>query len=135
MQDNQITLNVDEANDGSTTANVDHVYQRFETLSSRSVFHNSTHQPDMRDILGFYRTPAKRSGNSRGKQRSSVKFTVDVLVPGVDGNDVVDTAYIEINSSLPLGVSNTFTKALRQRGVAILDRDDIMDHLNNHLGI
>lgn len=134
-QDNTITLTVDEANDGAGTADVDHVYERFETFNTRSVYHHSTHQPDMRNMLGFYRTPAKRSGNRRGSQKSSVKFTWDVIVPGVDGTNIVETHYIEVNTSIPLGVTSAEAKARRQHVVAILDDDTIMDTLNIFLGI
>lgn len=135
MQDNTITLVVDEANDGSTTADVNHVYERFDTFSTRSVFNHTNHSPDLRDFLTFYRTPAKRSGNSRGKQRSSVKFTVDVAVPGVDGVDIIETSFVEVNLSFPLGVSDEFMKKQRQRAVSILDSEAVMVQLNKHLGI
>lgn len=134
-QDNVITLNVDENNDGSTTPNADHVYSRFDTFNTRSVYHHATHMPDFRNILGFYRTAAKRSGNRRGSQKSTVKFTWDVTVPGVDGVDIVDTHYIEVNSSIPLGVSAADVRARRQHVVSILDNDVIMDALNTYLSI
>lgn len=133
--DNSITLNVDETNDGATTANVDHVYERFETFNTRSVFHHSAHQPDLRNMLGFYRTPAKRNGNRRGSQKSSVKFTWDVIVPGVNGEDIIETQYIEVNSSIPLGVPVSDVLKRRQHVVAILDNDTIMNNLNTKLSL
>lgn len=134
-QDNTITLVVDEKNDDLVTADVEHVYERFETFNTRSVFHHSDHLPDMRKVLGFYRTPAKRVGNRRGSQKSTVKFTWDVVVPGVDGTNIVETHYIEINTSIPLGVTAAEAKARRQHAVAILDDDTVMDTLNIFLGI
>jgi hypothetical protein len=134
-QDNTLVITVDEANDGDTTADVQHTYERFETFNTRSVFHHSDHLPDLRKMLGFYRTPAKRSGNRRGSQKSAVKFTWDVIVPGVDGTNIVETHYIEVNSSIPLGVTSAEAKARRQHVVAVLDDDTIMDTLNIFLGI
>lgn len=134
-QDNTITLNVDETNDGATTANVNHVYERFEAFNTRSIYHHTSHLPDLRSMLGFYRTPAKRNGNRRGSQKSSVKFTWDVIVPGVNGENIVETQYIEVNFSIPLGVPAADVLARRQHVVAILDDDSIMNDLNMKLSI
>jgi hypothetical protein len=135
MQDNTITLSVDEANDGVTTADVDHIYQRFDSFSTRSLYHHNGHEPDMRDMLGFYRTAAKRNGNNRGSQRSSFKFTKDVEVTGVDGNTVITPMYFEVNASIPLGVSDADIMKERQKCISLLDDDSIMTPLNTDLSI
>lgn len=133
--DQIITITVDETNDGATTANVDHVYERYQEFDTRSVYHYSGHEPDLRDMLSFYRTPAKRVGNDRGSQKTSFKFTKDVIVPGVDGTNIVKTQYYELNCSIPLGVDEADRVIQRQRCVALLDDDAIMEKLTQYLHV
>lgn len=133
--DQTITITVDETNDGATTADVDHVYERYQEFDTRSVYHFSGHEPDSRDMLSFYRTPAKRNGNDRGSQKTSFKFTKDVIVTGVDGSDIVKTQYYELNCSIPLGVDEAERILQRQRVVALADDDDIMEKLTHYLHV
>lgn len=135
MQPNDITLTVDETNDGSTTADVDHIYTKFDLFNTRSVYHHSAHEPDMRDMLSFYRTPAKASGNSRGTQKSAFKFTKDWTVVGRDGSNIVLPGYLEVNASIPLGVTDAQVMVQRQKAIALLDLDLIVNALMADLSI
>lgn len=135
MQEETLTLTVDETNDGETTANVNHVYKRFDTFNTRSIYHHANNQPDLRDILSFYRTEAKRNGNYRGARRSSFKFTKDVTVLGFDGSNIVVPMYFEVNASIPLGVTEEVMMVQRQKCVALLDDDTISGPLNKDLSI
>jgi hypothetical protein len=133
MLDNVITLAVDELNDTNT---VDHVFNRYDEFQNRSVYSGENHQLTARDILTFYRTFQKVSGNFRGVAKSSAKFTQDFVVDGVDGVSQLTSPLIaEVNFSIPVGVTVADQLVMRQRIVTLLDTDAIMVALNNTLEI
>jgi hypothetical protein len=133
MQDNVITLAVDELNDTNT---VDHVFGRFDEFQNRSVYTGENHQLTARDLLTLYRTHQKVSGNFRGVAKSSCKFTQDFVIDGVDGISQLTSPLIgEINFSIPVGVVVADQLIMRQRMIALLDDDAIMVALNNTLEI
>lgn len=137
MQPDVITLAVDEDNDdGSVTAAVDHVYTRFEEYQNRSKYIHSGHLIDAQDTLAFYRTAPKSSGNFKGVAKTSVKFTKDQTVKGVDGvSDLTAPIIVEVGFSLPVGVTAEEVLLARQRVIAALDDDTMMDALNLQLMI
>lgn len=133
MQPNEIVLAVDEANDATT---VNHTYTRQDYYLNRSLYISSTHANDARDTLGLYRTYAKASGNFKGVNKSSIKFTKDIVVPGVDGvSDITSPMILEVSFSLPVGFTAAQSVLLRQHAVALLDRDDVMAPLNDVLTV
>lgn len=132
MQPEVLTLEVDETNDGVTTPNVDKVYSRFDKFENRSLYIEGSHTPGMRDTLALYRSVPKSNGNFRGTTKTSFKITIDVEVPGVDSTTTLVVPQIfEVSASNPVGVTAAQTKALRQRGLALIDRDDVMGPLND----
>jgi hypothetical protein len=63
-----------------------------------------------------------------------VKFTDDVEVSGVDSSTTLAAPMIlEISFSIPVGTAATDVKHLRQRALAALDDDSVMDALNIQL--
>lgn len=127
MLANEITLTVDETNDGATTADVDHVYRRFEENANRTDYiHGSDHQVGSRNQLQFYRTTPTRNGNFKGSRKTTFKFTTDVSVPGVDGETVVAPSIIEVKMSNPVGVTDADLMVQRQKALALLDLDSVM---------
>lgn len=125
MQPNVITLAVDEENDGVGLIN--HVYSRFEEFQNRASYISAEHSLDSRDTLAFYRTMPKSSGNFRGVAKTALKFSMDKTVFGVDGVSNITAPLIgEVSFSLPVGASAADALILRQRLVALLDRDDVM---------
>lgn len=133
MQPQIITLAVDLLNTGSST---DVVYTRFDQYQNRSVYHAAGHTPLMRDMMTLYRTPSKKSGNFPGVQKSSMKFTKDYAVAGVDTETtLVATAIHEVSSSIPLGVSSADQLVIRQTGIAAQDQDAISLPLMEDLSI
>lgn len=134
-QPDVITLSVDEENDGVDP--VDHVYGSYDrSASNRSVYTEASHLPYMRDILTFYRTPAKPNGNFRGVQKSAFKTTKDFVVTGVDGvAQLTAPVIIEVSFSIPVGVSAADVLVERQKTVALADYDVVMNALNNQLSI
>jgi hypothetical protein len=131
MQPNVITLAVDEANDSTL---VDFVLTRFEEYLNRSKYIGADHTLTLRDELSMYRTFQKQNGNFKGVAKSSVKFTRDFEVLGVDGiSTLTSPAIVEVSMSLPVGLTTAQIIELRQRAIALLDRDDIMTPLNSQL--
>lgn len=132
MQPNELTLAVDLENTGTTT---NEVFSRFEEYLNRATYVGEGHSLLARNTLSLYRTLPKVSGNFRGTAKTAVKFSRDVTVPGVDGTSVTAPQIIEISFSNPVGVTPAQTLEHRQRGVALLDRDDVMADLNDLLMI
>lgn len=127
MLDNSITLSVDTANTGSTT---DLTYSRFEELTNRSSYISENHEPGARDTLAFYRTLPKPAGTFKGVRKTSVKFTRDFTVADSAGGTVDSPAIVEVNFSLPIGLTSAQIVEVRQRVLALLDTDTVMDKLN-----
>lgn len=131
MQDNVITLSVDELNDANMS---DHVFERIDSFSNRSVYHGESHNLVAVDKFSLYRSYPKVSGNFRGVGKTSVKFTKDYAVTGVDGLAALTSPIIaEVSFSVPVGVSEADQLIIRQRLIAILDDDDVMVSLMNSL--
>lgn len=131
MQDNVLTLAVDELNNASTE---DHVFSRFEEFANRSVYTEAAHQLTARDTLSLYRTFPKASGNFKGTAKCSAKFSQDLTVTGVDGLAALISPLIaEISFSVPVGVTPAQQMIARQRVIALLDDDVIMLALMNQL--
>jgi hypothetical protein len=131
MLDNTITLAVDEENDDSTT---NHVYSRYEEYQNRSLYIGASHALDDRDMIGFYRTNPKASGNFKGVAKSAVKLTKDITVDGVDGvASLTSPIIIEIGFSVPVGATSAERILARQTMLAALDDDTLMEKLNAQL--
>lgn len=128
-QASTITLNVDYLNDGTTTAEV---YSRFSDVENRSTYIGASHVPEARDTMQFYRTAPTKNGNFKGVKKTTVKFTRDFDVEGVDSaTTLTSPAIVEVNFSIPMGVSAADTVKLRQRVLALLDDDTVMAALND----
>lgn len=133
MQANQITLAVDELNNAST---VDIDFNRFEEFANRSVYTSENHTLTAQDKLSLYRTFPKASGNFKGTAKSSFKFSWDQSVTGVDGLASLTSPIIaDVGFSVPVGVTVANQLIVRQRLIALLDSDTIMELLMNQLMI
>lgn len=131
MQDNTLTLSVDAANDGNPA---NQVYSRYEEYQNRSVYVGATHVPDSRDMIAFYRTFPTKSGNFKGTSKSSVKLTEDISVTGADGvSSITAPLILEASFSVPVGATAAQIIELRQRLLAMLDNDTLMNSLNIQL--
>jgi len=131
-QPESITLTVDEANDGGTTVDVDYTYENLTRYPYRSNYiHSTQHAVDSRDQLNFYSTEPKAVGNFKGVQRSSFKFTRDIEVSGVDSSTTLTSPIIvEVKFSIPVGALDAEVLIQRQKAIALLDSDTIMNKLN-----
>lgn len=120
-----IVLSVDTANSGSTT---NETFVVTDPSGGRSSYILDGTDLGDREELVLFGTRPKRAGNFRGVIRSGVKFTKAVSVPGVDATDSIDSDIIlNLSASVPVGASETDLVHLRQRLVAILDDDAIME--------
>jgi hypothetical protein len=125
MQANQVTLSVDYLNDATTT---DEVYSRANFFGNRSVYHGASHSSVLRDTISIYRSDVKPNGNFKGVQKNSFKLSKDVEVTGADGLATLTAPSIgEINFSIPVGTTSADKLKLRQRIIALLDDDTVMD--------
>lgn len=128
MLDNTISLNVDLENNGGDLTVV--VLTRNEEYLNRSVYKGPNHSLISRDTVGFYRTQPKKVGNFNGVAKSSIKSTSDQVVAGADSSTSLTSPIIlEVNASIPVGATHAAILAARQRLIALLDNDAVMDKL------
>lgn len=134
MQPNEVTLSVDEENDG--VGPVDHVFTRFEEFQNRAVYIGASHSISAKDTLSLYRTQPKSSGNFKGVAKTAVKFSKDLVVDGVDGvSQLTAPLIVDISFSIPVGATHAEILIARQRALALLDLDAVMTPLNEQLMI
>lgn len=114
-----ITLQVDETNDSNP---VETVYTAFRD----GIYLHSGHTTASRDMLQFSSVAPKQSGNFYGVDRSTVKFTIDTVVVGVNGENIKVPYVVKIESSMPSGVSDALKMKMRQRVVSLYDLDSVM---------
>lgn len=131
MLANQIDLSVDATNVGTPATQS---YDRYEEFQNRSVYIGADHLPEARNMFAVYRTFPTKSGNFKGVSKSAVKFTQDAEVPGVDSATTLTAPIIiEVSFSVPVGCTNAELMEMRQRAIAALDDDTLMDALNVQL--
>lgn len=131
MQDNVITLAVDELNNDST---VDYDFTRYDEYQNRSVYIGEDHDLASRDTLSLYRTLPKPAGNYKGNAKSSFKISKDYAVDGVDGiASLTAPLIVEVSFSIPVGIAAADRMIARQRAIALLDDDTFMESLTAQL--
>lgn len=127
-QPNEIILPVDVANDGNT---VNQTYVHHRTEGNRSTYRGESSTLQSRDLIQIYATQARPGKGTLGASRQYVKTTRDVSVPNAAGDgNVVMPAIVNVEFSLPTGVTGEFVTELRQVAVAMLNNDAIMEDLN-----
>lgn len=126
MQANTITLPVDLLNTGSTT---NELFTRHEETINRSTYRGPDHTVASPNTLQLYRTLPKRSGDYLGSAKVSVKLTAARTVTSASGLDIQAPDIAEVSFSIPVGVTAAQMKAVRQRLIAVLDMDAVMDTL------
>lgn len=131
MQPDSITLPVDTLNNGTTQ---NETYTRFEEFQNRATYIGSSHSPDHRDTLSLYRSFPTKTGNFKGVSKTSVKFSKDYTIVGVDSSTTLTAPIIiEISVAAPVGITTDALKTARQRAIALLDLDSVMEPLNSQL--
>lgn len=131
MQPASIVLSVDAENNASPA---NETYTRYEEYQNRAAYIGSDHALDNRNTLAIYRTFPTKSGNFKGTAKSSVKFTQDVSVAGVDSSTTITAPIIlDLSFSVPVGATSADLIHVRQRLLALIDNDSFMDSLNLQL--
>jgi hypothetical protein len=121
MIGNELTVNVDLANSGSTTP-VE--FKLDESYLHRNVYTGPNHSVGSRRLLGTYRTRPTISGNYRGTSKTAVKLTRDVPVLGADGvSTITSPRIIEVSISDPLGSPEASLVEDLQTIVALMDNN------------
>lgn len=132
MQPNTITLPVDLLNNGTPT---NEVFTRHSEELNKTVYRGPGHTVASPNIMALYRTLPKRSGNFLGTGKVSIRFTETVIVENAEGLETPVPNIVEVSFSNPVGVSAAIMKAHRQRALALLDLDAVMDTLQGILEI
>jgi len=113
-------------NSGSTT---NEVFTRHEEQINRSTYRGPDHSVAVPNTLQFYRTLPKRSGVYLGSAMVSIKLTQARTVLSASGLDIQARDIAVVSFSIPVGVTAAQMKAVRQRLIAALDSDTVMDNL------
>lgn len=124
MQANTITLAVDKLNNGTPTSEV---FTRHSESVDKTVYRGPDHTVSSPNTLTLYRTLPKRSGDFLGTSKVSIKLSETVSVVNGAGETVSVPNIVEVSFSNPVGVSAAIMKAQRQRALAALDLDTVMD--------
>lgn len=133
MQPNAITIQVDTQNNGNPT---EVVLSRYDEGPNNSTYVTGDHSPGGRDQVKLFRTFPTKSGNFRGTSKSSMKFTKDTVVMGVDGiSQLTVPVILEVSASVPIGITSELLCELRQRVISLLDSDTFMDDLQIRLSV
>lgn len=133
MLDNVLTLAVDHDRDATPT---DEDYTRFEENLNRSLYVGDDHSVESRNTMTVTRSLPTVSGNFRGVKKTSLKFTQDYEVAGVDATTtLVAPIIISVSFSVPVGATAAAAMHLRERVRAALDDQDLMTRLTESMEI
>lgn len=133
MQDNTITLSVDNANNNTPVSTA---YSRYTEELNKSTYIGAGHVPNSNvDTMILSRSLPTKNGTFLGTGKSQVKFTRTVTVSASDGTTLKVPLIIDVNFSVPVGTTSSEVVKLRQTAIALLDTDTIMDLLNITLAV
>lgn len=133
MLDNVITLPVDTLNNGNPA---DQNFERTREFGLRTIYQGPNHTSINQDTLTFYITEPKRSGNSLGVIKAGLTFRTDTSVLGADSTTTNAVTRISaVSFNVPVGTTAAERKADRQRVIAILDNDELMEDLCEKLQV
>lgn len=134
MQSDPIVLSYNHDHDDGTTAELEITYSRAEEAQGRSVYYAANHNVIDRNMLAFYRTLPKPNANFKGTAKSSFKFTRDIVVESMIETLTLKAPIIaEVSFSCPVGSTAAEIKDMRQRLVALLNDETVMQKLNDQL--
>jgi len=126
MLQNTITLSVDQANNGTP---INEEYRRYTESTDKSVYIGAGTTSLKKNHLAFGRIAAKPSASSLGIEKRQLKITETETVDSrTVGESVLADAIGTVSFNFPVGMSSARRKAFRQRLIAALDDDSIMDN-------
>lgn len=128
MLDNTITFDVDHDRDATPT---EEVFSKFQEFLNRSVYNGADNSDALRNQMVVTRNEPTVSGNFRGVKKTSLKFTQDIEVAGVDTETtLVAPIILSLSLSLPVGTTAASAMHLRERMRAALDDQDFITRLS-----
>jgi len=108
----------------TTLVDPEEVYTRWATNeANKSHYIGPSHSAVKRQIINFYRTSAKKSGNSYGVEKAAIKFTLDIDVDTVDGGTTVAPLIGEVSFAMPVGATDAQKLALINKMLDMLALD------------
>lgn len=99
----------------------DVTYNPFRTEGNQTVYIGPEHSDIYKDQLVLSSTAPKRVANSFGNRRSVIKLLRAVVVATPDGGTEVKDAKMEINVSIPVGISDEAFSELQARLFSLQD--------------
>lgn len=101
--------------------------RRFEEANNRTTYIFTGHSSVAKNTMALYRTPAKRVGEDKGRERRSAKFTETVTVKSVSGLDVQQDIIIELSLSVPVGAHSATIAAARGKVRGLIDHAEFVN--------
>lgn len=106
MQANTIAYTFDHDNDGGTTPAIAVLLTRHTEEVDKTTYITAAHMDTVaQDTFAFYRTLAKRSGDSFGVERTATKRTKTHVVVNAAGLDVKVPVVVDLGFSIPVGLT------------------------------
>lgn len=108
MQPNEITVvarNIDNTADVTTALSRHREFSPTTKTNGSSLYISGVHTESAPDKVQLYVSDPKPSGAFLGQQKAELKATRGIVVKDNAGNDVIRNAIINVNVSLPVGIS------------------------------
>jgi hypothetical protein len=113
MQANTIAYTYNHDDDAGTTPVVSVLLTRHQEEVDKTTYITAAHADTvMQDTFAFYRTPAKRSGDSFGVERTATKRTKTHVVVNAAGLSVKVPVVLDLGVSVPVGLTAAEKKAI-----------------------
>lgn len=122
----------------TTSVDPEEVYTRWnESEPNKSTYIGPAHSAVSRQTINFYRTPAKKSGNSYGVEKAAIKVTLDVDVDTVDGAGTTKAPLIaEVSFAMPVGTTDAEKLlAINKLQDLLADATNVMEPLLEQLRV
>jgi hypothetical protein len=97
-------------------------YTRYEEAANRASYIGTDHTLSLRNLMAVSRNFPTVSGNFKGVAKSTLKFTQDIQVAGVDAETTnTSPVIINVGSSIPVGCTAADAMEIRNRVIAAVD--------------
>jgi hypothetical protein len=121
MQANTIAYTYNHDDDGGTTPAISVLLTRHTEEVDKTTYITAAHMDTVQqDTMAFYRTLAKRSGDSFGVERTATKRTKTHVVVNAAGLSVKVPVVVDIGLSIPVGLTAAEKKAIVMEHIGFL---------------
>lgn len=111
------------------------VMSRYAEYDNRTQYISPLHTVAAKDMMTLYRTEPKAVANYFGTAKAAVKFTKDFTVALPTGGDGKAPLIVELNFSIPVGISKEDAMAMAARVTHILAAGTTIEDLISKLEI